>query len=196
MLLASVIPMALFYAALSMFNLTVGIAVAMAWYYVGLALRVMRGRPLLGTAMLGASLMTIRAAVGFWTGSAFVFFLQPVAGTIATATAIALTAMIGRPLLERLAHDFVPVPIALSDRLHTTGFFGHASMVWAITYMINAFGTVWLLTRASLGSFLVLKTVLSPVLTGVAIAATYAIFRWAMRREGVQLRWSLVPTSS
>ena len=194
-LLQSVIPMGLFYAALSWRGLSAAIAVAVVWYYVGLAVRVMRGRPLLGTAMLGASLMTVRAAVGFWTGSAFVYFLQPVAGTIATATALALTAIAGRPLLERLAHDFVPVPAALSERLRTTRFFGHASMVWALTYMINAFGTVWLLTSSSLGAFLVIKTVLSPVLTGAAIATTYGLFRWIMRREGVQLNWGLVPAA-
>jgi hypothetical protein len=195
-LLASVIPMGLFYAALLVFGLKTAITVAVLWYYAGLALRVTRGRPLLGTAMLGASLMTVRAVVGFWTGSAFVFFLQPVAGTIATATALALTALAGRPLLERLAHDFVPVPSALASRLRHTRFFGHASMVWALTYMINAFGTVWLLTRSSLGSFLILKTVLSPVLTAIAIATTYALFRTTMRREGVQLRWGLVPAAA
>ena len=36
---------------------------------------------------------------------------------------------------------------------------------------------------------MVLKTVLSPVLTGVAIAARYLVLRRTLRREGVRLRW-------
>jgi hypothetical protein len=143
----------------------------------------------MGAVCLGAGLMTVRAAVTFWTGSAFLYFLQPVAGTVATATAIAVTALAGRPMLERLMHDFVPMPGALSERLHANRFFGYTSVIWTLVYLVNAAGTVWLLTNASLGGFLVLKTVLSPVLTGSAVVASYLLFRWLMRREGVQIRW-------
>jgi hypothetical protein len=117
------------------------------------------------------------------------FFLQSVAGTVATATSFAVTALAGRPLLERLTHDFVPVPPALSERLRATRFFGYASLLWTLTYVVNAVGTVWLLTSSSLGAFLLLKTLLSPLLTGVTIAITYLLFRRLLHREGVHLRW-------
>ena len=55
--------------------------------------------------------------------------------------------------------------------------------------MVNAVGTVWLLTSSSLGAFLLMKTLLSPVLTGLAIAISYLLFRRMMHREGVRLRW-------
>ena len=44
-------------------------------------------------------------------------------------------------------------------------------------YGINAAGTVWLLVYSSLNSFVLMKTLLSPLLTGVAIAATYLVLR-------------------
>ena len=132
------------------FGLTAAIFVALAWYYGGVAVRLMRRRPVVGAMLLGAGLMTIRAAVAIWTGSAFVFFLQPVAGTIATATSFALTALAGRPLAERLAHDFVPVPPELSHRLRANQFFNYTSLMWALVYGINAAGTVWLLVSSSL----------------------------------------------
>lgn len=188
-LLASVIPMGLFYGALSLAGLTPAILVAAGWYYAGLMLRLLHGRPLVGVVLLGAALMTVRAVCGLWTGSAFVFFLQPVAGTIATATCLAATALAGRPMIERLAHDFVPVPDALSERLHATRFFAYTSWLWAIVYVVNALGTVWLLTSSSLGAFLLLKTLLSPVLTALAIGLTWLLFRAVLRREGVSLRW-------
>jgi hypothetical protein len=188
-LLASVAPMAAFYAALSAFGLTAAICVALTWYYGAVLLRLARRRPVVGAMVLGAGLMTVRATVALWTGSAFVFFLQPVAGTVATATSFALTTLAGRPLVDRLTHDFVPVPPELSRRLRAGPFFRYASLMWAVVYGINAAGTVWLLVSSSLGSFVVLKTVLSPVLTGSAIAITYLVLRRTLRREGVTLRW-------
>lgn len=188
-LLATVIPMALFYLALALSGLTAAVATAAGWYYAGLIIRVARKRPVMGVAFLGAGLMTVRAFVTFWTGSAFLFFLQPVAGTIATATALAITALAGRPLLERLMHDFVPMPGPLKQCLRANRFFRYTSLVWSLIYFVNAAGTVWLLTNASIGGFLVLKTLMSPLLTGIAIGATYALFRVLLRRENVQIRW-------
>lgn len=187
---ASVLPTALFYATLTLSSLPWAIASALTWYFAVLLVRRLRGRPVVGAAMLGAALMTTRAVVALWTGSAFLYFLQPVAGTVATATSFAVTALAGRPLIERLAHDFVPVPPKLADRLRTAGFFHRTSMLWAVTYFVNAVGTVWLLTYASLGSFLLLKTLLSPLLTGVAIGATFLLFRRITRREGIRLAWA------
>jgi hypothetical protein len=188
-LVASLVPTVLFYTTVSTVNLTAAVAVAITWYYGVLATRYVRGRPIAGAAALGAGLMTFRAVVVFWTGSTFLYFIQPVAGTVATATSFALTALAGRPLLERLAHDVVPVPSDLSARLRKTRFFDYTSALWVLTYVINAAGTVWLLTTSSLGSFLLMKSLLSPALTGTTIAVTYLLFRRWMRREGVHLRW-------
>lgn len=188
-LFATVIPMALFYLALSMSGLKVAVAVAAGWYYAGVLIRIARKRPVMGVAMLGAGLMTVRALVAFWTGSAFLFFLQPVAGTIATATALAITALAGRPLLEGLMHDFVPMPSPLKQQLRANRFFGYSSMVWSLIYFVNAAGTVWLLTNASLRGFLVMKTLMSPVLTGIAVGVTYLLFRLLLRRDNVRIRW-------
>ena len=188
-LLTSVLPMAAFYLTLSLAGLRAAVVVTAGWYYAGLLVRWSRRRPILGAAALGAGLMTIRAVVTFWTGSTFVYFLQPVAGTVVTATSIAVTGLAGRPLLERLAHDFVKLPPALSQRMHASGFFRHSSWLWAVVYFVNAAGTVWLLTTSSVGGFILMKTLLSPALTGAAIVATYLLFRALMRREGVRIRW-------
>jgi hypothetical protein len=194
LLVASVIPMGLFYATMSAAGLRPAILVTLGSYYAGLLRRLFTRRPLLGAAALGAGLMTVRAAVTFWTGSAFLYFLQPVAGTVATATALAVTAIAGRPLVDRLTHDFVPLPPALSERLRAGRFFTYTSAIWAVMYFINAVGTVWLLTNSSLGGFLLLKTLLSPALTGSTVGVSYLLFRWFMRREGVRIRWQ--PASS
>ena len=63
------------------------------------------------------------------------------------ATAIATSALAGRPMLDRLAHEFCPFPAELSARLREQQFFSRLSAVWAITYLINAVGTIWRTTR-------------------------------------------------
>ena len=92
-------------------------------------------------------------------------------------------------------HDFVPLPGPLAERLRANRFFDYTSLIWSVVYLVNAAGTVWLLTNASLGGFLVLKTVLSPVLTSVAVASSYLLFRALLRREGVQVRWQRRPAA-
>ncbi|UQX88767.1 DUF3159 domain-containing protein [Jatrophihabitans telluris] len=192
LLIASVLPMGVFYLTYAMSGLRAAVGVTVAWYYAGLLLRVLQRRPLLGAALLGAGLLTIRAVVMFWTGSAFLYFLQPVAGTVATATAIAITAMTGRPLIDRLAHDFCPFSPDLSERLRENRFFHYASALWTLTYFINAAGTVWLLSRSSIGGFLVMKSVLSPLLSATAVLLSYLTFRLLMRKENVVIRWGHV----
>jgi hypothetical protein len=189
-LTVSILPMALFYSVMSLSSVRMAVLATCAWYYAGLLVRLVRRRPIIGAAMLGAGLVTMRAVVMLWTGSTFLFFLQPVAGTVATATSFAVTALAGRPLLERLVHDFVPLPPALTDELRANRYFHYASLLWAAMYFVNAFGTVWLLTNASMGGFLLLKSVLSPMLTGSTIAVSYLLFRRTLARSGVHVRWT------
>ena len=125
----------------------------------------------------------------FLTGSAFIYFLQPVAGTVALATAIAASALAGRPILDRLAHEFCPFPAELSAHLREQRFFSRLSTVWAVTYLINAVGTIWLLRSMSVGGFVVLKSVLGPALTITAVAASLLYFHLAMRNQDVHIRW-------
>jgi uncharacterized membrane protein len=186
-LTASLLPAAVFYLTLSLSSLRVAVAVTLCWYYAGLLWTHTRGKPVLAAAMLGAGLLTLRAVLAFWTNSSFLYFLQPVAGTVATATAFALTAIAGRPLLDRLVHDFCPLPEALSQRLRANHYFRYVSVVWVLAYLVNAAGTVYLLSTASLGGFLMLRALLSPLLVTLTVIASYVLFRVMMRHEGVRL---------
>jgi uncharacterized membrane protein len=189
LLTVSVLPMAVFYLVMMLSSVTWAVGATLAWYYAGILLRRLRRQPILGAAVLGALLLTLRAAVMLCTGSAFIYFLQPIAGTAATALVFAASALAARPLLDRMAHDFCPLPEAVSERLRAASYFRYLSLLWAVVYALNASGTLWLLTHASLGGFLMLKTVVSPMLTGSAVVISYLMFRFVMRREGVVIRW-------
>jgi uncharacterized membrane protein len=186
----TLLPMGAFYTSMSLFGLRAAALVAVGLYYVGLLVTVARRRPILTAALLGAGLLSIRAAVMFFTGNALVYFLQPIAGTVAVATLIGVTALTGRPVLDRLAHDFCPFPAELSCWLRQTRFFIRLSVVWSVTYLINAAGSVWLLTTSSVGGFIVMKSLIFPALSGCAVVTSYAIFRMTVRHQNVRIRWA------
>jgi hypothetical protein len=187
--LVSALPMTVFYIALSLYGLRVAALATVGLYYSVLVIKVLRHKPILAAALLTAGLLSIRTVVMFLTGSAFIYFLQPVAGTVALATVIAASALAGRPILDRLAHEFCPFPPELSAQLRKHRFFARLSAVWAATYLINAIGTIWLLRTMSVGGFVVVKSILGPALTITAVGTSLLYFHLAMRNQHVHIRW-------
>jgi intracellular septation protein A len=187
--LVSALPMAVFYIILSLYGLRAAALATVGLYYSVLVIKVVRRKPILAAALLTAGLLSIRTVVMFLTGSAFIYFLQPVAGTVAFATVLAASALAGRPILDRLAHEFCPFPAELSVRLREQPFFARLSAVWVVTYLVNAVGTIWLLRNMSVGSFVVLKSVLGPALTITAVGTSLLYFHLAMRNQNVHVRW-------
>jgi hypothetical protein len=190
LIMVSLLPMAVFYTTMSLFGLRTAAIATVGLYYAGLLFKMARGKPILAAALFTAGLLSVRTIVMLLTGSALMYFLQPVAGTVAVATVIALSAIAGRPILDRLAHDFCPFPTELSRKLREARFFTRLSAIWSTTYVINAVGTVWLLTNASLGGFILIKSALSPAVTATAVLASYAVFRVTVRDQNVTLRWA------
>ena len=189
-LLVSLLPMAVFYVSMSLAGVRAAALVTACLYYAGLLTRIIRRQPVLAAALLAAGLLALRTIVMFCTGSAFIYFLQPVAGTVAVATTFAATAIVGRPILERLAHEFCPLTPELSAHLRSARFFSRVSIVWTISYGINAAGTVWLLTTSSLHGFIMMKAVLGPVLTLTAAGTSYLLFLSTIRARNVRIRWT------
>jgi hypothetical protein len=188
--LVSLLPMGVFYVTLSMFGVRAAALVTAGLYYGALLSRIVRRQPVLAAALFAAGLMALRTVIIFLTGSAFLYFLQPVAGTVAVATAFAATMLAGRPVLDRFAHEFCPIAPELSEQLRSAQFFNWLSLVWTATYGINAVGTVWLLTTSSLHGFIVMKAFLGPLLTCLAALVTYLVFRSTIRRRNVRIQWA------
>jgi uncharacterized membrane protein len=188
--MVSLLPMTVFYMTLSLAGVRTAALVTALLYYVGLFSRIVRRKPVLAAAMFAAGLLGVRTVVVFCTGSAFLYFMQPVAGTLAVATTFAASCIAGRPILERFAHDFCPLTPELSAHLRSARYFTWLSLVWTLTYGLNAVGTVWLLTTASLHGFIMMKAVLGPLLTLTAAVASYLLFLLAMRQRNVSIRWA------
>jgi hypothetical protein len=92
---------------------------------------------------------------------------------------------LGRPLAERLARDFCPIPSGVLVQAPVRRFFLQITLLWAFTQLANATVTLWLLFSQSLATFLVAKTLVSWGLTGGAIAVSTIWFHRSMRRHGI-----------
>lgn len=182
---ASLVPLALFYAAMWALGPWGGLAAALAWSYLAIGRRVLRGERIPGILLLGTAALTARTVIAMASGSIFIYFLQPTLGTLAVAGAFLLSVPAGRPLAAKLAADFCPLPEAFAGHPRVRQFFARISLLWAMVYITNAALTFWLLVSQSLGVFLIVKSVASWALTGSAIAISTVWFRRSMRRHGL-----------
>jgi hypothetical protein len=188
-LVTTAVPMALFYVTLSLAGLRAAVLTGAGWYYLDIARRLVRRRPVPATVLVGALLITVRAVIAFLTGSAFLYFLQPTLGTVAVGGAFGISALAGRPLARTLAEDYLPLTAQFVAHPRVADFFPRVSLLWCAVNLLNAAVTYGLLLSASTGQFLLLKSVGGPVLTGVAILGSVLWFRRTMRGAGVRLRF-------
>jgi hypothetical protein len=184
---ATVVPLVLFYVAMWSLGVWGALAASVGWSYLAIAARLVGRRRIPGILVLGSVAMTARALVAAVSGSVFVYFLQPSLGTILVAGAFLASVPVGAPLAGRLAADFCPLPLEMTDHPRVRVFFARVSLLWGFVYLTNAALTLWLLFNESLGTFLILKTVGSSALTATAIAVSTTWFIRSMRANGIQV---------
>lgn len=187
--LGMLIPTGLFYAVFAGFGLRGALVAALAWSYGLIVQRLLGRRRVETTLVLGAGLMSFRAVVAWFTGSSFLYFLQPTLGTFATAAVLIGSAFVGRPLLEKVAKDFVQLPAALTDRPQIGRFFSRISLIWGVTYLLNGSWSMHELMSSSVGTFLLVSKSASLFLTFATIALSIWLFRRTVRGERIVLHW-------
>lgn len=182
---ATLAPLALFYLAMWAFGIWGALATALAWSYGAIGWRLARGKRVPGILLLGALGLTARTLLALASGSVFIYFLQPSLGTVAVAGTFLLSVPVGRPLAERLAADFCPLPEHFMAHPRVRTFFGRISVLWGFVFLTNAATTIWLLMSQSLGVYLLAKTAVSAGLTASAVAFSTWWFVRSMRANGI-----------
>ena len=182
---ATFAPLALFYLCLWAIGVWGALGVALAWSYGALLRRLVTRQRVPGILVLGVLALTVRTAIAMASGSVFVYFLQPTIGTVAVALLFLASVRAGRPLAERLAADFCPLPTAFSSQPRVRRLFSNISLLWAFINLANAAVTIWLLVSQPLPVFLLARTLVSLTFTGAAIAVSTLYFKRSMRRHGM-----------
>src|SRR3954462_13081953 len=128
---ATIVPLILFYAFLWTAGVWGALVAALVWSYMAIIRRAVTGQRITGVLVLGTLGITARTIAAFASGSTFIYFLQPSLTTVAIAGAFLLSVPAGRPLAERLAHDFVPLDPAIMRLPSVKKVFVRITLLWA-----------------------------------------------------------------
>ena len=184
-----IIPIAVFLGFLKVVGTTGALLAALAWSSSAMFYRMATGRKVPGLVILSTIGLTARTIAALATGSLVVYFLQPTISTGLVGLAFLISVPMGKPLAERLAHDFCPFEPEMAEHPMLKLFFLRLSLLWAVTSLVNAAFTLWLLLTQSATTFVVIKSFTGPSFTAVTLLLAVGWFRFAMKRIGLSVEF-------
>ena len=184
---ATFIPLILFYAFLWTAGVWGALLAALAWSWTAIIRRLVTGQRIPGILVLGTVGITARTIAAFASGSVFIYFLQPSLTTVVVAGAFLLSVPAGRPLAERLAHDFVPLDPEVMHLPGVKKVFIRITLLWAFVNLANAVVSIALLMSQDVGTFVAAKTIGGMLLVCVAIATSTIWFKQALRDHNISV---------
>jgi hypothetical protein len=183
----TLIPLVLFYGGLELLGLWGALGAALAWSYAAVIRRIVTRQPVPGLLLLGVAGLTVRAAISAATGSVVMYFLQPALGTVLFGAAFLISVPLGRPLAQKLALDFLPIPETLLTQPLVRRFFARISLLWAVTLLANAGIGLWALLTQSIETFMLAKTAAGVALTVLAIGLSTLAFKGVLGKLGMRM---------
>ena len=172
---ATLIPMALFYSALAAGSIEWAIAVSVLYAYAVAAYQHIRCRRVSGMLLVTVFMATVRAITAIASGHAMLYFAIPVVETAGFGLMFMATMFSREPLVVRLARDLVPG--AAEGLAARRSLVRSLSMVWTVTYVGSGVTTLILLTTTPMSVFLGAHTVTGWLWTGSGAAASVLICR-------------------
>jgi hypothetical protein len=185
---ATLVPSALLWVCLRLFGVWPALVVALSWAYAALIRRALTRRRITGLLQLAVVGLTVRTGIAFASGSTFIYFLQPIIATTSVGIVFLLSTVIGRPLVDRLAGDFCPLPAHIACRLGVKRLFRHLSVLWGGVNIVNAGVAFWLFTTQPLTVFVAAKTATALAITWTGVLVTVGWSLRTARVEGLRLR--------
>jgi intracellular septation protein A len=182
---ATLIPSALFFASALFLDLRAAFLVALCWSYVAIGRRLVARRQIPALVLLGSVGLTVRTLLAVTTGSAYLYFIQPVIGTVIVGLAFLASIVLDRPLIARFAHDFCPLAPDIEGRPGVIALYRHLTYLWAAVNFIAAATTFTLLRSVPVGLFVALRPLACWVITVTGVVLTVTTAVRVARREGL-----------
>ena len=181
------IPAVLFIALLEAWGTNTAVIGALIFALGAMIARVVRAKTIPGLLWLTTLGLLARTIAALATGSIVIYFLQPTIATAVFGLAFLVSVPLRRPLVERLALDFVPLDDDTRAHPLLQRFFRAVTLWWAFTSMVNFTITLWLLLNESPTTFVVIKSFLGPVTSTVTLLVAFVGLRHLMASSGVRL---------
>jgi hypothetical protein len=193
LLIAVVVPSALFYGFFVLTGVWTAIVAALAWSYGAIAWRAVTGRRTSGLLILAAILLTGRTVLSVLAGSTWLYFLQPIISDGVVSALFLLSLASARPMVARLAGDFYPMDHELAMRPRVRRLFWRLTVLWAVLGLAKATMTLWLLQSQTLATFVLVKSVSMLAINVAAAFLTIGLAALVARQEGLLGPTRLVP---
>ncbi len=184
---ATIVPAALFYVVLIHFGAGAAMVATVAWSVGALARRLMGHQRVPSILVLSLLGLVARTVVGLASGSATLYFAQPVVTAIVMGIVFLASLALGRPLVASLASDFCPLPAEVAERPAVARLFRRLTVLWAGVHLATAAVTMGLLVTLPLTTFVAVKTAACLAITGLGVAATLSWSLRTVRAEGLSL---------
>ncbi|HWL44407.1 MAG TPA: VC0807 family protein [Ilumatobacter sp.] len=155
---ATLVPSLLCYVGAVTVGFAWGVLAAATWTALSIGRRVAMRRQVSGLLVLAAFGLLIRSAVYVLNESAFVYFLQPIARSAATALLFAASVVTGRPLVARFARDFCSFDADVGSRPAIVALFKRLTLLWAGAQAVIAAVHLTLLTTVPISVFIATAT--------------------------------------
>ncbi len=178
-LVATLIPLVLFYVALSAGSVLWAIGVSVAYAYSVAAYQHFRRRRVSGMLLMTVFMATVRAVTAIVSGHPLVYFAIPVVETAGFGLMFLATMFSSEPLVVRLARDLVPG--AAEGLAARRSLIRSLSLVWTVTYLGSGATTLVLLTTTPMRVFLGAHTLTGWFWTGSGAAVSFLICRTRAR---------------
>jgi len=174
---ATVVPAIVFYVFFTTLGPTPAMLGVLTWSYGAVLRRIIGGHRIPGILQLAVIGLTVRTVVGILSGT-FMYFLQPVATTLALALVFFGSLMWGRPMIARMASDFCPLAPEIACRPGVVRLFSGLTLLWAMVHLLSAATTFTLLVSLPTPTFVAVKSLVSLAITISAVVLTVS---WSIR---------------
>lgn len=185
-----IVPLVLFLSCYRLWGTGAALVAALSWSLGVFAYRRARGRRIPGLLLLGLVGLAGKTIVALATGSMLLYFLQPTVTTALVGCVFLGSTFVGRPLAERLVLDLWPIEPHWVAHIELRRFFSRLSVLWAVTSLVNAGVTLWLLTTQPVTTFVLVKSLLGPLCAVGAVVPAVLWLRASLRGHGIQVEFA------
>lgn len=179
----ALVPLSLFLTVNALAGIGLAMFAGLSWSAFAILRRVAHKRRVPAIVIVASALLLLRLALVVFTGSAFLYFLQPTIGTALVASAFLASVIVRRPLSRRFAGDFLTLPRSFLRQPYAHRFFVRNSMMWGAVGLAQGALTYLLLVTLSSSAFAISQTALSISVTVLTVGVSILWFRRAMGRH-------------
>ena len=181
----TLVPTLIFSVVLQLSGLITASLAALGWSYAMLVRRLILRIRIPGLLLLTCLGLTVRTGVVVASGSAFIYFMQPIAATTLVGLTFLASSLTRSPMVDRLAKDFCPLTDDIVGRHRVKRLFRRLTIMWAAVNLLNAAVTCWLLLTQSVPVFVAVKPLSAMAVTWTAVAITVMWSLRVARQEGL-----------